>query len=148
MASALLSVVSGPEAGVDIGIPAEGVLLGRALGGAAGFHRDMSVSKDHAEIRWSRDGALAIRDRRSTNGTHVNGRRISGWEVIGLGDIVTIGSSEIEVTALESTPPPGGIGFYAPVTATGGGVVAGVVHGGVNVMHRQDLKDGRSQSQA
>jgi hypothetical protein len=139
MASGLLSVVSGPEAGIHIRIPPEGLSLGRKQGGAAGFHRDASVSADHAEIRWSRDGALAIRDRGSTNGTYVNGRRISEWQMIDRGDIVTIGHSEIEVTALDSTPPPGGMGFYAPVTVTHGGVLAGVVEGGVNITYREDL---------
>jgi FHA domain len=135
----LLAVVSGPEIGARIRIPASGALLGHSQDGAAGFHRDVYVSKNHAEVRWIGGGALEVRDLGSTNGTRVNGRRISGWQVVSPGDIVTIGMSDLEVIVLEASPPSGSVLFGGPATADHGGVVAGTVTGGIHVTYREDL---------
>ena len=49
-----------------------------------------SISRRHCEIR-SRKGALLVRDCGTTNGTIVNGRRISGDRVLLAGDTLEIG---------------------------------------------------------
>lgn len=53
---------------------------------------DRSVSRRHAQIEW-RDASWAIRDLESTNGTRVNGVRLSNSDVrrIGVGDQIEVG---------------------------------------------------------
>jgi hypothetical protein len=55
---------------------------------------DPNVSREHAEVRPS-DGAWFLRDLGSTNGTSLNGRRVSGSEQISPGDQIDIGTSVI-----------------------------------------------------
>jgi ABC-type multidrug transport system fused ATPase/permease subunit len=49
-----------------------------------------SVSWRHAEIV-RQDGGFAIRDLGSSNGTFVNGQRVTGWIPLGFGDVIQIG---------------------------------------------------------
>jgi hypothetical protein len=58
---------------------------------------DASVSKIHAAILMNREGALLVADTGSTNGTHINGRRISYGEArqIENGDVVCFGDIEV-----------------------------------------------------
>ena len=55
---------------------------------------DANVSRQHAELR-PRGTAWVISDLGSTNGTRVNGRTISGPEVVRPGDEIEVGSSLI-----------------------------------------------------
>ena len=55
-----------------------------------------SVSAHHAEIRYE-NGRYILHDRGSTNGTFVNGRRISGPNMIKAGWIVKLGEVELKV---------------------------------------------------
>jgi len=48
------------------------------------------VSWRHAEIV-RQDGGFAIRDLGSSNGTFVNGQRVTGWIPLGFGDVIQIG---------------------------------------------------------
>lgn len=56
-----------------------------------------SVSKYHAEISQDNQGILKIRDCESTNGTCVNGKRISDWTVLGSGDNIFFGLYSFKV---------------------------------------------------
>ena len=49
-----------------------------------------TVSWQHAEIV-RRNGGFSIRDLDSSNGTFVNGRRVSEWLALGVGDVIQIG---------------------------------------------------------
>jgi len=55
-----------------------------------------SVSRRHARITVVA-GAVTIEDLDSTNGTHVNGTRISGLTPLGPGDEVSLGSEALQV---------------------------------------------------
>jgi hypothetical protein len=55
---------------------------------------DPNVSRQHAELR-PRGGAWVLSDLDSTNGTRVNGRTVSGPEVVRPGDEIEVGSSLI-----------------------------------------------------
>jgi predicted component of type VI protein secretion system len=64
---------------------------------------DPEVSRRHAAIRGD-DRSLAIEDLGSTNGTYVNGVRISSVTVLSAGDEVRLGNT---VWAIRSTAPAG-----------------------------------------
>jgi hypothetical protein len=58
---------------------------------------DASVSKVHAALMMNLEGTLLVADTGSTNGTYINGRRISYGEArtIETGDVVTFGDVEV-----------------------------------------------------
>jgi pSer/pThr/pTyr-binding forkhead associated (FHA) protein len=58
---------------------------------------DASVSKIHAALLMNHEGTLLVADTGSTNGTFINGRRISYGEArqIEAGDVVGFGDVEV-----------------------------------------------------
>ena len=60
---------------------------------------DEEVSRRHARIR-ALDGSLAVEDTGSTNGTYVNGQRLSGLAELHEGDMLTLGNSALRVEAV------------------------------------------------
>jgi len=75
---------------LDIGRACDGILLA-----------DPDLSRTHAEIRPDGDG-LAIRDLGSTNGTSVNGQRISGAVRLVPEDVVRLGQTELRIVHLDA----------------------------------------------
>ncbi len=67
--------------------------------------RDDAVSGRHARVA-SQDGSWIVEDLGSTNGTFVNGRRLSGPAVLAAGDVLVTGSA----TWRFETDGPGGAG--------------------------------------
>ena len=88
--------------------------------------RDLDVSRHHAELRKSSDGAYEIVDLGSHNGTFVNGRRVSS-AVLSESDIVSIGRSTFRLAGgeLRQFVDDGEITFTAQdlVVKVGGGKV-------------------------
>ena len=78
------------EATFDV---AGAVTLGRNKGNAIVL-TDPRVSRNHARIDVS-DGEPLLTDLQSTNGTHLNGKRISGSVPLRPGDVVTVGNTEL-----------------------------------------------------
>ncbi|MFF5704099.1 FHA domain-containing protein [Streptomyces sp. NPDC012794] len=71
--------------------PAAGPLrIGRDPGNGLRLSHD-TVSRAHAELSMRRDGTWLLRDLGSTNGTTVNGRRVTGAAVVRPGDQVGFG---------------------------------------------------------
>ena len=70
---------------------------------------DSRVSRRHARLT-ARDGVLVLTDLGSTNGTRVNGHRVTEM-VLGAGDRIQIGETSLVV---EAAPSRGG---RAPVAA-------------------------------
>ncbi|MGI8826863.1 MAG: FHA domain-containing protein [Chloroflexota bacterium] len=64
---------------------------------------DKSVSREHARLSRLRDGYV-VEDLGSTNGTLVNGRRISEAVLLRAGDVLTIGSVDFRFE--QEAPPP------------------------------------------
>ncbi|HEV2636264.1 MAG TPA: DUF1707 and FHA domain-containing protein [Actinocrinis sp.] len=71
--------------------------IGRAEGCELGLPHD-SVSRRHAEI-YHRNGVWLLRDLSSTNGTRVNGRRITSDVIVQPGDVVSFGNLNFRLSA-------------------------------------------------
>lgn len=71
-------------------------VLGRQAG-ECDFQIDQTkISRKHAEIRFDPAKGLAIRDLTSTNGTYLNGKKISeNWNLMAVNDQITIGSTKL-----------------------------------------------------
>jgi pSer/pThr/pTyr-binding forkhead associated (FHA) protein len=74
---------------------ADEITLGRAAGCTVTLE-DNYVSQLHARVS-RRDGAVYAEDLGSTNGTYVNGRKLTGAVLLKRGDQVRIGSTVLEV---------------------------------------------------
>lgn len=78
--------------------PAAGPLrIGRDPGNGLRLSHD-TVSRAHAELSL-RDGVWLLKDLGSTNGTTVNGRRVTGVAVVRVGDLVGFGRMSFRLTA-------------------------------------------------
>ena len=60
---------------------------------------DSNVSRRHAEVRRGTDGTWLVADLGSTNGTKVNGVRISGPRQLEDGDEITVGATTVRFEA-------------------------------------------------
>jgi pSer/pThr/pTyr-binding forkhead associated (FHA) protein len=69
--------------------------LGRATSCAIGLPDDDFASQLHARV-YSRDGQVWVEDLGSTNGTHVNGARITAPQVLMAGDRLQVGATLFE----------------------------------------------------
>jgi ABC-2 type transport system ATP-binding protein len=91
-----LVIVEGVETGREIPVDQE-LVVGRAAGSDLVIG-DVEVSTTHASFLATAD-ALAVKDLGSTNGTFVNGERVSGQHVLRAGDRIQLGATVLEVRA-------------------------------------------------
>lgn len=57
-----------------------------------------NISRQHAEIKFDISQGLTIRDLASTNGTYLNGKKLSShWKVFNDGDKVSIGAAQLQL---------------------------------------------------
>ena len=98
-----LRVTGGNAQGTEIEVEDE-FLIGRQAEGAGTLGDDIEISRRHARITRSAHGCV-IEDLGSTNGTFVNGRKITGPEPLSVGDTVQVGDTTL-VVQFEVTPPP------------------------------------------
>lgn len=90
-----LSVVTGAQTGTKITLP-ERLILGRATD--SGFNIDDDyASSHHASLYRQSDGRWVVDDLQSTNGTYVNGERITGPTLVGADDVIRIGRTQLEL---------------------------------------------------
>jgi hypothetical protein len=75
-------------------IPPGGATIGRSRDCDV-ILSDANVSRRHAEVLPGAAGTWTIADLGSTNGVHVNGRRIAGVEPLAPGDRIALGTAEI-----------------------------------------------------
>jgi len=68
---------------------------------------DSGVSRKHAEVRRGPDNSWIVADLGSTNGTKVNGSKISGAQQLEDGDEITVGSTSVRFEAAETGSSPG-----------------------------------------
>ncbi|MGB0768945.1 MAG: ATP-binding protein [Phycisphaeraceae bacterium] len=88
----VLHVIQGPDKGRRITLPDdEPQLIGRSS--EAIVLSDQTISRRHAELTPEGDGTWYIRDLQSSNGTFVNGVRVSDRRKLKLGDQVRTGNS-------------------------------------------------------
>jgi hypothetical protein len=92
--NALIVVEPEPAAGTRYPLGDE-VTVGRAAGCTVTLE-DNYVSQLHARI-FRKDDALFVEDLGSTNGTYVNGQKLSSTALVKRGDLVRSGSTVLEV---------------------------------------------------
>lgn len=115
MAGESFRVVSGNAAGTQIQLGDE-FQIGRSADTEGRLGDDPELSRAHAKVTRDPQGRLVVQDLGSTNGTAVNGQRISGPTVLKPGDTVQVGKSTLQLqdasggapqaTALGSSLPP------------------------------------------
>lgn len=92
-------ITTGRGAGAKAELPSgdDEILLGRLAGADLDIDDDYASSR-HARI-WRDEQGWVVEDLQSTNGTYVNGHRITQATRIGAGDVVRIGRSQMQLEA-------------------------------------------------
>ena len=86
-AGAVLRIVGGLDAGLSVSLPPGRVRLGR--GGEADIRVDCrDVSRLHCQIEVAQDGQVTVTDLGSSNGTDLNGARLTGPTRVGPDDLL------------------------------------------------------------
>ena len=92
----VVKVVQGPSALMGISVPVSGpIVVGRSPGADIVIGDDF-VSAKHTRISPAGDGAV-IEDLGSTNGTVLNGQRLTAPQQLRPGDAIDIGSVKLKV---------------------------------------------------
>jgi uncharacterized membrane protein YdfJ with MMPL/SSD domain len=117
-----LRVVAGRASGTSIPLSDEGFTFGRAHEGPGALGGDPELSRDHARVSRS-NGNLMLEDLGSTNGTFVNGRRISGATEVKPGDAIWAGSTTLMI-ASPQRPEPDVLPAEPPTPAAEAGFLA------------------------
>jgi pSer/pThr/pTyr-binding forkhead associated (FHA) protein len=114
---------SGPTVGKIFPLDAEEITIGRDAINIIAIN-DAEVSRKHARMEL-RGSAYVIQDLGSTNGTFINGTRVSGMQVLNPGDTVSFGEGivlvyepvgDVNATILSSKPPAATVQKPAPVS--------------------------------
>ena len=104
----LLEIVAGPRAGSKYPLEAVALTVGRSPSASVAFPEDNFLSGTHCSFQSTPEGVL-LRDLNSTNGTFLNGERITQSQPRP-GDLITAGSITmrimVEPELRPSTPPP------------------------------------------
>jgi hypothetical protein len=95
MANESFRVVSGNAAGTQITLGDE-FQIGRAAPAEGRLGDDPELSRAHAKVTRNPQGQFVVEDLGSTNGTAVNGQRISAPTVLKPGDTVQVGKSTLQ----------------------------------------------------
>jgi pSer/pThr/pTyr-binding forkhead associated (FHA) protein len=109
---ARLEVIAGKASGMSIVVEDE-LFIGRQTDGAGRLAEDDEISRQHARVTLDHSGVCAIEDLGSTNGTFVNGLRITAPTALREGDTIELGSTTLvvreilPVTERATSPPPG-----------------------------------------
>jgi len=96
MAGESLIVTEGRAAGTRIPLTGE-FFVGRSAEAEGRLADDPALSREHARLERSPGGTLQIEDLRSTNGTFVNGDRLTGLATLTPGDTIKLGTTTIKV---------------------------------------------------
>ncbi|GEK80422.1 FHA domain-containing protein FhaB/FipA [Agrococcus baldri] len=88
-------ITSGPRSGLELDLPQTGLTIGRSSGSGLQI-KDDYTSSNHAKIvRWREQ--WVVQDLGSTNGTFVEGKRISESTPVQVGSSVRIGTTTFEL---------------------------------------------------
>ena len=97
MAGEELRVTEGAALGKELPLDGE-LLIGRSAGEDGRLSDDPELSRRHALVSRDHDGHVLIEDLGSSNGTFVNGERVSGRQPLFPGDTVKIGQTTLVLT--------------------------------------------------
>jgi S1-C subfamily serine protease len=107
-----LRILTGARGGYRERFDKRTIALGRYADADLRFDpvTDLDVSAKHAEIVRISASEYRVRDSGSTNGTFVNGRRITGEEALHDGDVIWLGAEgpQVEVHIAGGAPRPSG----------------------------------------
>ncbi len=103
MADPSLVIHEGAAAGSEHPLDRE-LILGRERGTADLVLDDPGVSRRHARVLPDH-GSVVVEDLGSSNGTYVNGQRISGPVELGVGDELQVGATVVGIRQSTSTAP-------------------------------------------
>src|SRR3954469_12190561 len=112
MAGETLKITGGNAVGQSIPMEQE-LVIGRSTPGLGSLGGDSEISRVHARIFHDPSGRLTIEDLGSTNGTFVNGNRVSGQQPLNPGDQVRVGQTTLGV---EGGMPDAGAASVGNVT--------------------------------
>src|SRR3954453_21727498 len=96
MAGETLRVVAGNASGSTIPLEQE-LVIGRSTPGQGSLGGDSEISRVHARVYRDASGQLMVEDLGSTNGTFVNGNRISAPTPLRAGDELRVGQTTLGV---------------------------------------------------
>jgi hypothetical protein len=96
MAGESLKVVAGNATGSSIELENE-LVIGRSTPGLGSLGGDSEISRVHARVFHDPSGQLTVEDLGSTNGTFVNGNRVSGQQALRSGDQLRVGQTTMTV---------------------------------------------------
>ena len=113
--AARLDVVAGNAAGMSILVEDE-LLIGRHADGAGQLADDQEISRSHARVTLDASGICTIEDLGSTNGTFVNGLRISAQQELSEGDKIDLGATTLVVGGLPTPALQETVSATAPQT--------------------------------
>jgi hypothetical protein len=77
------------------------VYIGRASSFGQ-FDQDPEISRKHLLIKLNDNGEVFIEDQGSTNGSRLNGQRITGMHLVRPKDLIRVGGTTLRVTAMAS----------------------------------------------
>lgn len=98
-----LTMRSGPSAGTVYALEGEQITIGRESSNEISVN-DAEVSRRHARLTFQ-GGKFVLEDLGSTNGTFVNGQRLTGPRVLKSGEVISLGEQIVFVyEAVESDP--------------------------------------------
>ncbi len=93
-----LDIIDGTKKGTVFEFLSGRVVIGRTDGDL--IIDDINISKKHAVVEtWSRD-TYFIRDLASTNGTYINGQRVTSTKIKN-GDIITVGNTKLKFRVVD-----------------------------------------------
>ena len=94
-AASRVVITSGPRAGLELDLPETGLSIGRSSGSGLQIKDDYTSSAHAKIVRW-RDQWM-VQDLGSTNGTYVDGKRITEATPLRVGSSVRIGTTTFEL---------------------------------------------------
>jgi FHA domain len=116
--------VRGAEGAEQVALSGERLTLVRASENTISFPSDEAVSTLHALLERSENG-WHVRDLGSTNGTFVNGEKLTGDRILEPGDEITLGRSAVVYRAQDRWPQAPGSGDAEPAPTGAGYLDAG-----------------------
>jgi len=109
----LLKVITGPNAGAEIGIEkGRSYTIGKDAESCDIVFQDLSVSRNHARLCISQDGEMDVEDLGSKNGTALNGTPLTEKKSISPQDMVTLGTTSFIIVDREAPQET----IYSPMT--------------------------------